>query len=331
MKTKNILMITLLVIATCAIAIVSCTKEKQEKASNNKELIVSDADNMDDYLLAFKEKLLTAEKGGETIGLEQALRDLGNLLNYDFGDANYATDMFQNDTLYVKLSCNNGFVDLSQLAVTYNEALSKIRASFQGIDLPDKSVYMISSEYDEAGSRDGNTEDMRIVVTYRGLGNNTPNTHDTLDWKVLYHSGSCDGSVLDWCAGERMQKWLREAEAIPSCENGRLYYTDQGNWSKNGYQTYDATADRYKIFTVFTYRIDTVCISHEDMEYYFDNTLDYWYVEKPSNHIITGSTVSTNCIHYEQPNVNNYPGDCWYWVVVLYHAKPNCTSSDPLE
>lgn len=331
MKTKNIFTITLMVIAACVVAVVSCTKEKTEKTAKGNDLLVIDADNMDDYLIAFKQKLLSAEKGEETIGLEQARLDLGNLLNFDFGDANYATDMFQHDTLYVKLSCDNGVVDLSRLAVTYNDALSKITASFKAVDLPEKSVYAIFCEYDEAGSRDGNTEDVRIVVTYRGLGNNVPGVLDTLDWKPRRFSGTCDGSIIHWGAPETMEQWITAHYPMVGCPNGgRLYFTDEDMWFKDGYETYDPIAGRYKIFTMFTYRIDTVCIPHEDMLYYFQNIINCWEQEKPSTHVVIEPWINSPVIPYSQPNVNHYPGDCYYWRVRITHGKPNCTDTNPL-
>ena len=88
--------IFVMAMATIAsVVAVSCKKEKQEPSSNNTKQAVQSADNMDEYLISFKKKLLSAEKGGETISLEQAQRDLGNLLNFDFGDANYATDEYR--------------------------------------------------------------------------------------------------------------------------------------------------------------------------------------------------------------------------------------------
>ena len=81
-----------------AAILVGCKKEKQEvkvcDVKPNNQVI----GNMDDYLISFKKRMLSATKGDESISLEQAQRDLGNLLNFDFGDANYATDEIQYDT-----------------------------------------------------------------------------------------------------------------------------------------------------------------------------------------------------------------------------------------
>ena len=121
--------IVMLVVAFASVAVVSCKKESQT-VSVNSEPTVQVADNMDDYLMAFKKKLLSAEKGGETISLEQAERDLGNLLNFDFGDANYATDVYQFDTICLKLATANGEVELSQLAEIYNDVFEAIVTNF---------------------------------------------------------------------------------------------------------------------------------------------------------------------------------------------------------
>ena len=70
MKNRNLFIATLLVTAAVSVAVVSCKKEKQEaSSSNNTEQAVQSADNMDEYLISFKKKLLSAQKGDETISL----------------------------------------------------------------------------------------------------------------------------------------------------------------------------------------------------------------------------------------------------------------------
>lgn len=336
MKNKFFIIAAILLVATTTITIVSCKKDKQaENAAKNIVLSENEnVDNMDEYLLSFKAKLLNATKGDETISLEQARCDLTNLLNFDFGDANYATDVFQYDTIYVKLSQINGMVDLSQLAVTYNDALTKILASYRALDLSDKSVYSIFCEYD-TNSKDENTEEMRIAVTYRGYnGNNTPfimNGHDTLSWQPRRMDTSCDDPSMPYGGAVVMQHWLMNSQQQISCPNGgRLYFTNENDWFKNGYNTFDMATNRYKIFTVFTYRIDTVCISHEDMEYYYTNILDYYYQEVSSPRAIEFVYIDTDQIPYGPQNINGYPGDCWSWRIWIKYGKANCTETDPL-
>jgi hypothetical protein len=335
MKKAFIFAAILLAVAT-TITIVSCKKDKQEeKVTKNVNLTENEQEeNMDEYLLSLKQKMLSAQKGDETISLEQARHDLCDLLNFDFGDANYATDVFQNDTIYVKLALSNGMVDLSQLAITYKKALEQIMTSYKAMNLPEKSVNVIFCEYDDRGDKDGNNEEMRIVINYRGFTGGQSNMHDTLRWRPGRIDGCCSDPSIFHGGAITMQHWLRDAYPPFSCANGgRLYFTDEAYWYKSGYTTYDPTDDRFKIFAIFTYQLDTVCISHEDMEYYYTNILDYYHQETPN----TGGPRAMNywfvdCrnIPYSQPNVNGYPGDCWYWWIQIRYGKPNCTNSDPL-
>jgi mannose/fructose/N-acetylgalactosamine-specific phosphotransferase system component IIC len=62
-KSKTLIAIIAMVIVATAVAVVSCKKEKQERKSNNVEQSVQNSDNMDEYLMSFKKKLLSAQKG----------------------------------------------------------------------------------------------------------------------------------------------------------------------------------------------------------------------------------------------------------------------------
>lgn len=64
--------------AAVAVAVVSCTKDKENTTKETTTTEKEVADNMDEYLMAFKKKLLSAQKGEETLILEQAIKDLGN-------------------------------------------------------------------------------------------------------------------------------------------------------------------------------------------------------------------------------------------------------------
>ena len=60
MKKTRFLIATLLVVMATVVAVVSCKKERHDQNSNGNEQTVQNADNMDDYLMAFKKKLLSA-------------------------------------------------------------------------------------------------------------------------------------------------------------------------------------------------------------------------------------------------------------------------------
>ena len=115
MKNRNLtLAILAMAVATLvSVAIVSCKKGSESTMSDDKTSAISASEsNMDEYLISFKNKLLSAQKGKEAISIEQAERDLGNLLNFDFGDANYATDEWHRDTLFVPLAVSGEYIDL---------------------------------------------------------------------------------------------------------------------------------------------------------------------------------------------------------------------------
>ena len=327
MKKRKLFIATLLVVAATSIALVSCKKEKQDQMLNNKEQVFPSANNKDEYLIAFKKKLLSAEKGVETLTLEQAERDLGNLLNFDFGDANYATDEFRYDTINLKLNLSNGQVDLAQLAFTYNTAVSSILDIYQTIDLPEKSVYAISCSFNEAESKNSEVENVEIVLISRGYSGNMSvpyyQQHDTIDWRPKKRGGSCDGQIQFKGGPEIMSKWILESQEPMGCVNGgRLYYTDEGTWEVYGSQHYDSISGMYKIFTVYNQNIDSVCITHEEMEYYFANILGMWNYPEISHVIIK--------VKIEPVRYYFYDGYLWTWRVRIDHGKPNCTDIDPL-
>ena len=332
MKKHYLFLATLLVVAAVSVAVVSCKKEKQEpSSSNNTERAVQSADNMDEYLISFKKKLLSAQKGEEYISLEQAQRDLGNLLNFDFGDANYPTDVYQYDTINLKLAISDDQVDLSQLANTYNEAVASILNIYQGIDLPEKSVYAISCQFLENEIRNDDTENVEIVLITRGL-NNTYMPHDTLDWRPKNRAGTCDGQFINQKGGpEVMASWLVNTYEPTECLNGgRLYYTDQGYWYTFGYQHYDTVNDCFMIYTSFDPNQNDCCISHEEMEYYYSNILYLFHQQVPINHRFTFISIKhVNLINCYIP-IYNEMRECFCWYVKIGHGKPNCTDTNPI-
>ena len=345
MKNRLFILAAIIITAVTTITVVSCKKDKTEESNTNETVAKNDVpiesedtDNMDEYLLSFKEKMQNATKGGETISLEQAQRDLGNLLNFDFGDANYATDTFLIDTLHVKLTQAGGLVDLSQLAETYSDAFDQILASYRSLNLSDKSVYSILCKYNDASNKGNDPEDVSVVVTYRGfVGDNSflLSGHDTLSWHPRRIDNSCDDPSIYGGGARIMQSWLLNSQEQLACLNGgRVYFTDETDWEKFGYTTYNPTNGSFDIFGVFTYRIDTVCISHDEMEYYYTNILNYYNQETSTilpTRAIMRTYVDTAVIPYSQPNLNGYPGDLWYWRIFIHYGKPNCTNSDPIK
>lgn len=312
------------------IAMVSCKKEKQGQMLNNNEQVVLQVDNMDEYLMAFKKKLLSAEKGGETLTYEQAERDLGNLLNFDFGDANYATDVFHYDTIHLELETANGCVELSQLAVTYNNAIDEILEAYHGVNLPEKSVYAISCDFNEIESKNDESMDVEIVIVTRGFINGFTFYYEPLDWKPQNHSSTCDGQHYGYGAPEVIGKWIRDVQVHMGCENGgRIYYTEGGHWIIYGHQTYDSENNCFKVYTSFDPNHNTECITHDEMVYYANNILSLWNNAGFSDHELF--FVNIEYVKINHAYVNGQMMQFFHtWRVSLEHRKPNCTDTEPL-
>lgn len=332
-KTNLFLAITIMAIVAIAVAVVSCKKEKQEPTTNNTEQSVQSVENMDEYLISFKKKLLSAQKGEEAITLEQAERDLGNLLNFDFGDANYPTDEYRYDTIHLKLAVSNNQIDLSQLANTYSEAVNTILEIYQDIDLPEKSVYAVVCQFNENERKDDDTEDLEIVLITRGLNSISYSPHDTLDWRPKNYAGTCDGQFINVKGGpEAMVSWLSRVYDPIACENGaRLYYTNIGVWETDGYKHYDSDNECFMIYTSFDPDQNGICIPHEEMEYYFSNILNLYYQDVLTNHRFIFIKIRwTDYIHCYIPIYNQVVYECFTWHVKITHGKPNCTDANPI-
>lgn len=326
MKKKSFLIATLLVVMAAATAVVSCKKERHDQNSNGNEQTVQNADNMDEYLISFKKKLLSAEKGGEAISLEQAERDLGNLLNFDFGDANYATDVLQHDTLHAKLALTaDGQVDLSQLAVTYNTLFEEILNTYHQTDIPEKSVYAILCNFNEMSNKDGENMDAEIVMISRGFRGYK---RDTNDWRPNDRGGTCDGQDVNYCgAPEIVTNWLNYGKIVHmDCEFGRVYYTNFGTASKQGRDTYNSATGSYDIYcSGFPYYM--VCLSHETLVQYCNTIWAYWCNRNFDPTPPTGREAMDFEIHYGPAYPNSTVS---MWTVTVHYAKPNCTSTGPV-
>jgi hypothetical protein len=328
MKKNSVLAIIAMAILVTTVAVVSCKKEKQEQTSNNTEQSVQSSNNMDAYLISFKEKLLSAEKGGELISLEQAERDLGDLLNFDFGDANYPTDVNHFDTIHANLTLSNGYVELSQLAETYTIVINQILDAFNKIDLPEKTVQLITCNFKESTIKESNAEDIEIVLITRGYTGEDEATNGDL-WRPTNLGGTCDGYLIGHIgAPEVVVQALNNTIGTPICPFGvRVYYTDHASSILLGQDTHVGIPpyDYYNIYYSTNPNQNTICISDVVLNDYKNNILDYWTnggftPVKPLDHILTGWY-----IQFVQLNNNAYT-----WNVTAYHAKPNCTDNPPI-
>ena len=340
-KRKTILAISVIAVATIvSVAVVSCKKEKQDTASSNKtEQIVPSVNNMDEYLISFKNKLLSAQKGDEIISLEQAQHDLSNLLNFDFGDVNYATNVFVEDTLYSKLKLTNGQVDLSQLAVTYKSVVESVSNVYKETVLPEKSVYSIICSIANSTAKD-EIVDVEIILTLRGYSQDA-NIRDSYEyWRPQYLGGTCDGHLVGYCGGAKLvESWLNNQILLPECLNGRGYFTDI-DWSyKDGYaddMIYDNPNSNilYRLYVSFQFDQNNVCLPYATLVFYYNQAKNLRYNSNivfsepiPSNHTSLQYTVFHHPRGY---GIDQTPLLPWMWTLGIKHGMLNCTGIEPI-
>lgn len=293
-KLYAIFVMAMAIIVT--VAVVSCKKEKQEPSSNNTEQDFQSADNMDEYLISFKKKLLSAEKGGETISLEQAQRDLGNLLNFDFGDANYVSNVFQSDTLHLILPTRNGKCDLVELSAVYKKAIAEIQGIYCKVNLPEKSVYFIICSFMNESKDE--TTDIQLVVMTRGFNSGIVKTNfdETDNWRLDSLRGKCNGT----CVGNDHMTMLKQVyyntKLVPGCQNGRLYYTDI-NWSYFYASSFPEHIlidphynEGFRLWCGYPGSVHNYCVGYEEMRYYLVNLndiLDNWMLLDDEQDVLT--------------------------------------------
>lgn len=335
-KSRLFLAIIAMAIIATTVAAVSCKKEKQEQALNNSEQNAPCFDNMDEYLISFKNKLLSAQKGEEIISLEQAQRDLGNLLNFDFGDANYATNTIHYDTLSTKLTLtNDGQVDLSQLAATYVNLQNQVQNAFNLVNLPEKTVYSILCFFDN--NNKNNEIQVTSILATRAYEESTTNPDD---WRAGNHAGKCNGTLVGfWGAPEQIVSMFHSNLGGWACENGRVYFSEEGQcWiESNESGMYDSNSPSYhRLFyrhdPTGQLNLNNTCLSYSELLYYYNQTLSlhstcgqYFHPTSfPSGHVVTDYY-----IEYKESSYGSHK-TAW-WKIYYWHAKLNCTQTPNLD
>ena len=151
---------TLLVAAAGVITFEACNK-KNEVVNNIPELNTRELSDMDKEMILFGEKMKAATKGGETMPLEEAIRNLSNYENFKMCDAsNYSANM-ERFTIESEIPVIEGNVYLSDINALYESNRKQIKDKLASIEGDNKTVYSIFSRIEE-NSKDG---DGATIVT----------------------------------------------------------------------------------------------------------------------------------------------------------------------
>lgn len=334
MKKTRFFIVTLLVVVTVSVAVVSCKKGNETTKANASENKTSIEKNMDEYLISFKKRLLSAQKGEETISKEQAQRDLGNLLNFDFGDANYATDSWHYDTLNVSLELFGDDVDLSQLSKTYTLARAKIIDAFEKVLLPEKSVYSIDCSI--LNTTKNGEDNVQLILTSRGLTHLVikPTIDTTDNWRVTDNMGKCDGTCVGDDHATIIQKVYKNNMDSWACDNGRIYFTNPGYEEFNSSSFIEENpnihySEGHRLWYDSFDETFSHCVEYPEMQYYYNNFVS----------IINGEIEQIRQQNYDDTYVIKDVRcrvDCFVSIIHPYmfvceydYAKYNCTTQGP--
>lgn len=331
MKKKLFFAILVMAVVTFAsVAVVSCKKDNE----NNTEKKSASADPMNEYLASFKEKLLSAQKGEETLSLEQAQRDLGNLLNYDFGDANYPTNLFHYDTIHTNLVVTDNQVDLAQLSLTYKISHDLIEKAYEQVNLSEKSVYTIHCTFGSEIKND-NTVDVQIVLTTRGL-NFSPKSMSSVSplkssidgtdcWHVWFDLGRCDSTDIGYDHVDILELVYNNNTPTLTCVNGSVYYTDINMESFKATSYPESGTSSYLLWTGYPSNLRTETVDPLKMSYYYENLRD---IIKSRMELLYDNEYWVNAITCtivpDSPTDTLQAFQCTYC-----YAKPHCTGTGP--
>ncbi len=318
-------------IAMAATSFVGCKKEK-DKEETMEVAQLSEFGNIDEYLISFKKKLLSTAKGEDLLTVDVAQRDLGNLLNFDFGDANYLTDEMRYDTLHVSLELIDGLVDMSQLAETYNNAFNELLATFNQVELPGKSVFSVLCNIN-ANDKNRQVADVQLVLTTRGKSDSSVKIgFDVTDnWRVGEQLGKCDGTCVGDDHVTMLKKVYENNRPFLAAEHGRVYYSDI---SVDNYIYSDSFHESNPdVFYNYGFRlwcgtgseVINNCIGYAEMQYYYNNLCQILSNEayKPQGHVVK-SIVNCSLEPYVSVNPELFYSFCCQYET----AKPNYTYTE---
>ncbi len=277
-KSKIVAVVATLLIAAAGVITFEACNKKNDVVKNIPELNVAELTDMDNEMILFGEKMKSATKGGETMPLEEAIRNLSNYENFKMCDAsNYSADM-ERLTIESEISVIEGNVYLSDINAIYESNRKQIKDKLASIEGDDKTVYCVYSRIEE-NSKDG--DDTRIVtdaIIYRGQPIGFGIDIDSTDyWRPCCLEGQCgpynNNQNVGRDAVTRLEEIAKSQILIPGCSAGyRTYLYDydlceifSNDWidanSPNGhYGLIDCTYESY-------------CLNPDDMRYYRDNLI----------------------------------------------------------
>ncbi|MBO7529597.1 MAG: hypothetical protein J6T37_06955 [Bacteroidales bacterium] len=267
-------MAALLIAAVGVITFEACNK-KDEAVKDISELNTPELSFMDKEMIQFGDKMKSATKTGETMPLEEAIRNFSNYQNFRLCDASRYSIDIERLTIEAEITLNNGNVNLSDLYSLYESNKKAIKDKIMSIEGDDKAVYCISSKIYN-NNKDGG--DTRIITEaficryHTGPGMPTPFYFDeNLCW--VYNQNACYG-----CTGGKAVDVLSERACALTIES-------QGYGCPAGYRLvfydfvdlylyaseYPDTNSPNGFYGLIHNDYEALCLDADDMLYYLNN------------------------------------------------------------
>lgn len=278
---KKTLLFAILMMAVAAmVAVVSCKKEKHEQTSNQ-ELSTSQLSEMDMAMLAFGERLESAENSGEVMPLKEAVGTLSNYQNFLLCDASFSVPDMLCDTFEATLPVSDGMVQLGDLKRLLEFNKANILARYDALDGIGKTIFCITSKIMKDGTTEQSAHIQTITLMHNGPTRDNPAypvLFDSTDyWCDFCHAGKCGdyvGQYIGTDAVSKLQSELREHLPMP-IGPGIVYFTNEvevvdmalnhpNTLSPNGYYTLPYVNDTTNLN----------CVSPEEMLWYYNKILE---------------------------------------------------------
>ena len=267
---------TLLVAAAGVITFEACNK-KNEVVNNIPELNTPELSDMDKEMILFGEKMKAATKGGETMQLEEAIRNLSNYENFKMCDAsNYPADM-ERFTIESEIPVIEGNVYLSDINALYESNKKQIKDKLASIESDNKTVYCIYSRIEENGKDGDGARIVTDAIIYRGqpIGFGIDiNNRDY--WRPCCLEGQCGpyiGQNVGQDAVTRLDEIAKAQILIPNCGSGyRTYLCDYDLYEIFSYDWIDVNSPNGH-YGLIDCTYESSCLDPDDMRYYRDNII----------------------------------------------------------
>jgi hypothetical protein len=288
---KNIRLVaavaTLLIAAAGVITFEACNK-KNEVVNNIPELNVAELSDMDKEMILFGEKLKSAAKGGETMQLDEAVRNLSNYQNFKMCDASrYSADM-ERLTIESEIPVTDGNVYLSDINAIYESNRKQIKDKLASLEGDDKAVYSVYSRID-GNSKDGDgAKVVTDAILFSGDGAIIPSPYyfdENICWQGIFgFCESCTGGYSVYVLNNRLgQIVVAGYECSPGYRVVFYNHIDKYLYASEFPDTNSPNGHYGLIHNDY----EPLCLYADDMRYYLVNLVNVvtaWNEEQQLNH-----------------------------------------------